>query len=353
MGVKILLGTNKGAFFLQSDAPREDWAIHGPFCDHWPINHVAGDGNGRIYAAGGSEWHGLDVWRTDDFGKSWARSGKGIDIEGETIDRVWSLACTAGSVFAGVRPAALFRSEDGGETWQHLKALSEHPSRGQWQPGGAGLTLHHIVPDPQDPARIWVGISTAGVFFTEDGGRSWEPRNHGTRADFMPEDQRYPEIGQCVHGIALAGNDILYQQNHCGMYRSDDAGKTWRSIEAGLPSSFGFPVSVHPRDAQTAWYIPMNGDSTGRYMPDAKAAVWRTRDGGATWHDMRSGLPQRHAYLTVLRQAMAVDSCESVGVYFGTASGTVFGSRDEGETWDVLAEHLPMITSVETITDEA
>jgi hypothetical protein len=212
--------------------------------------------------------------------------------------------------------------------------------------------LHSIVSDPADARRLWVGISSVGVFYTEDGGETWSPRNSGTRCDFLPEGERYPEFGQCVHNLTLAPgcSDRLYQQNHCGMYRSDDGGASWRSIENGLPSSFGFPVAAHPRDADTLFFLPLNGDTKGRYPPDASVAVWRSRDGGAHWADGRAGLPQSGAYFGVMRQALATDALDPAGVYFGTSNGSVYASRDEGETWECIARDLPAISSVETMT---
>ncbi|MFO0201776.1 MAG: WD40/YVTN/BNR-like repeat-containing protein, partial [Alphaproteobacteria bacterium] len=210
---------------------------------------------------------------------------------------------------------------------------------------------HHILPHPSDPRRLWVAISTGGVFATEDGGASWEPRNRGTRQDYAPEDQRYPEFGQCVHALAMAAGmpDRLYQQNHCGMYRSEDAGRHWTSIEAGLPSTFGFPAAAHPRDPDTLFLLPLNGDTAGRFVPDAAAAVWRTRDAGATWQALREGLPQRQAFFGVLRQAMATDTQTPAGLYFGTSSGSLYASADEGERFACIAQHLPTITSVEVL----
>ena len=333
---------------------RRQWTLRGPFCETWPMNHVVADPlTGTIYAGGGNEWFGPAVWKSTDLGETWTHSSEGLAYETgeEPVKAVWSLAARNGSLYAGVQPAGLFRSDDRGETWSHIEGLQNHPSREHWNPGGAGLILHSLVLHPHDEDRIWIGISAAGVFHSADGGRTWEPRNRGTRADFLPEGQNYPEFGQCVHCLVMAPgtDDRLYQQNHCGMYVSDDGGRTWDSIEAGLPSTFGFPAAAHPRDPDKLFLLPLNGDSAGRFVPDAKAAVWRTRDAGRNWQAMRDGLPQKNAYFGVLRQAMATDRLEPAGVYFGTSSGTLFASADEGESWTAIAEHLPTILSVETL----
>ena len=350
----ILLGTKKGAFILASDAQRRAFELRGPFCETWPLNHVIADpASDTIYGAGGNEWFGPAVWQSGDLGESWSHSSDGLAYaaEEEPIKTVWSLAPAGDALYAGVEPAGLFRSADGGRSWQHVAGLRDHPTRPHWQPGGAGLILHSLVTHPGDERQIWVGISSAGVFHSADGGRSWQPRNRGTRADYMPEGQKYPEVGQCVHCLVMApgGAGRLYQQNHCGMYRSDDGGRQWQSIEAGLPSSFGFPAAVHPRDPATLYLLPLNGDSAGRYVPDASAAVWRTRDGGASWQALREGLPQSNVFFGVLRQAMATDRLEPAGVYFGTNSGALYASADEGDSWRCIAQHLPLITSVETL----
>ncbi|MGA7326986.1 MAG: sialidase family protein [Rhodomicrobium sp.] len=355
--VHLLLGTKKGTFILDSDRSRRSWQLRGPFCQTWPINHVIADAEtGTIYAGGGNAWFGPAVWKSTDLGASWTHSSEGLAYaEGETpIASVWSLARGAGHrLYAGVEPAGLFQSEDGGESWSHVKGLRDHPSRPQWQPGGGGLILHSIVPHP-DGKAIWVAISAVGVFYSADGGETWETRNRGTRNDYLPEGQKYPEFGQCVHSVVLAAGeaDRLYQQNHCGMYRSDDGGREWRSIEAGLPSTFGFPAAAHPRDPDTLYLLPLNGDSIGRYVPDGKAAVWRTRDGGRTWEDCRSGLPQTNAFFGVLRQAMATDRLDPAGVYFGTGTGHLYASADEGSEWSCIAENMPPIYSVETFVSE-
>ena len=352
--VLVLIGTKKGAFILEGSPDRKSWDLRGPFCEAWPINHVVADpDSGAIYAGGGNAWFGPAVWKTTDFGRTWTHSSEGLAYEeGEKpISAVWSLAAKDGRLYAGVEPAGLFSSDDNGETWSHIAGLQKHPTRPEWQPGGAGLILHHILPHPEDDNQIWIGMSSVGVFHTADGGETWEPRNRGTRNDYMPEDQRYPEFGQCVHSLTLAAGmpDRLYQQNHCGMYRSDDGGKSWQSIEKGLPSTFGFPTAAHPRDPETLYLIPLNGDSKGRFVPDGKAAVWRTRDAGSHWEALRNGLPQENAFVGVLRQAMATDRLEPAGVYFGTNSGSLFASPDEGESWSSIADHLPQIHSVEVL----
>jgi photosystem II stability/assembly factor-like uncharacterized protein len=352
--VILLIGTKKGAFFMESDAARRSWRLRGPFCAASPVNHVVADSaTGTIYAGGGNEWFGPAVWKTADLGESWSHSSAGLAYdEGEQpVKSVWSLANGNGRLLAGVEPAGLFESHDGGENWRHLAGLRDHPSREQWMPGGGGLILHTIVAHPEDSNQIWVAISTAGVFHSADGGATWTPRNRGTRNDYVPEDQKYAEFGQCVHSLVMAPGlpDRLYQQNHCGMYRSLDGGRNWESIEAGLPSSFGFTATVHPRDPDTLYLIPLNGDSAGRFMPGASAAVWRTRDRGETWQPLRSGLPQEKAYFGVLRQAMATDNLEPAGIYFGTNNGQLFASSDEGGSWLCAAEYLPPVYSVEAL----
>lgn len=352
--VVLLLGTKKGAFVAEGDAGRRSWAIRGPFCEAWPINHAIADPvSGTIWAGGGNEWFGPAVWKSTDLGRTWAHSSEGLAYAPgeEPIKSVWSLAHRDGRLYAGVEPAGLFRSDDGGQSWEHVAGLRSHPSRPDWQPGGGGLILHAIVPHPADEKRVWVGISTGGVFHTADGGETWEPHNRGTRQDYAPEDQRYPEYGQCVHALVVAPGmpDRLYQQNHCGMYRSDDGGRSWTSIERGLPSSFGFPAVAHPRDPDTLYLLPLNGDSVGRYMPEGRTAVWRTRDRGETWEALRTGLPQEGAYFGVLRRAMAADPLEPAGIYFGTSSGALFASADEGDSWSCIGQHLPTILSVDTL----
>ncbi|KAA9006162.1 WD40/YVTN/BNR-like repeat-containing protein [Histidinibacterium aquaticum] len=351
--VDLLLGTSKGAFIIEGDEDRENWTIRGPFCDAWPINHMTYDPeSGAIYAAGGfGAFLGVDVWKTEDHGESWTRSGEGLAYDDDTaIDQVWSLGAGHGAIYAGVKPAGLFRSTDHGQTWSHVRGLSEHPTRPDWPPGGAGLTLHHILTDPESADRLWVGISSAGTFYSEDGGETWSTRNKGVKVlDWDTGEYTYPEFGNCVHGLSLGPSGTMYQQGHNGMFVSRDHGAEWTAIDDGLPSTFGFPVVAHPRAPDTAWFFPMNGDIKGRHCPDGKAAVWRTRDGGQTWEDLREGLPQEHCYFTVLRQAMATDGLEDIGLYFGTNSGSLYASRDGGDRWSCVARDLPLIYSVEAM----
>ena len=351
----VLLGTRKGGFILDGDAERRTWRVRGPLCEGWPINHLTADERtGTLHAGGRSVWYGPAVFRSDDLGATWTHSSEGLTYgdDGPKVKTVWNVTPVGESLFAGLDPAGLFRSADGGRTWEHVAGLTNHPTRSTWEGGFGGLCLHSIVPHPTDPQRMWVAISAVGTFATEDGGATWEPRNSGVRADFLPDP--YPVTGQCVHKLVMAPGmpDRLYQQNHCGTYRSDDAGLNWVSLDTGLPSTFGFPMVTHPTDPQTVFTIPLNGDDRGRYVPDGRTAVWRTHDAGITWTDLRDGLPQSDAYLTILREAMARDRLDPFGLYFGTTSGQVFASADEGETWREIASALPSISSVETLLVE-
>ena len=378
--VRVLAGTTKGLFVLTSTDGRKTWEVAGPLCNGWPINHALGDaGSGMLRAAGGGDWHGAGVWRSADGGATWELSqlSNGQMDEwlandpegaaylgltpsppapfGKTIKTLWSLGRVGNRLYAGAKPAGLYESSDGGESWSPVDGLNNHPSGPSWEPGGAGLVLHTILTDAARPERLWVGISAAGVFASEDGGATWERRNRLSNAA-ADHDHAHPgacghEIGYCVHNmVRVEGSDLIYQQNHHGVYRSQDGGRSWEDITAGLPSNFGFPVAVHPGDPQTLWVLPLNGDTKGRFPPDARAQVWRSRDGGASWQGLGQGLPEKNCFFTVLRQAMATDRMEAPGVYFGTNSGSVFASFDEGDEWHEIAQHLPTVLCVETVT---
>ncbi|MCC5973786.1 MAG: exo-alpha-sialidase [Rubellimicrobium sp.] len=376
----LLVGTTKGAFILDAAADRKRFDVRGPFCDGWPINHVASDPEtGMLWAGGGGDWHGAAVWRSADGGQTWElsrlTSGQMDDWAAEDPDfaerigwsdeptpfgkdfsQIWSLHFAHGVLYAGTKPAFLLASHDHGATWEKVDGLTDHPSRPDWHGGAAGLVLHSIVPDPGDARKMWVAISAAGIFATEDGGKTWDRRNRLSNADHVhhhdhPAAPRDGETGHCVHNLVRAPGqegDLLYQQNHHGVFRSHDGGRSWDDVTEGLPSTFGFPIAVHPRDPMRIWTLPLNGDMLGRYPPDASAAVWTSGDGGAHWDRRDEGLPTRNCYFTVLRQGMAVDRADPVGVYFGTNTGSVFASRDEGATWTEAARHLPAVLCVET-----
>ena len=378
--VTVLIGTTKGVFLLLGGAERAGWTVSGPHCDGWPINHVIGDPEtGTIWAGGGGDFTGAGVWMPPDGGESWSKTRltKGMMDDwaandpgfaemigwtdtplpfGDAFQQVWSLHHAHGTLYAGTKPAKLLASTDGGAQFAEVEALAGHPSARDWNPGAAGLVLHTLVSHPDDPGKLWVGISAAGVFATEDGGDSFERRNRLSNAEAC-EGHHHPaapsdgEVGHCVHNMMRAPGqgDLLYQQNHHGVWRSSDGGRSWDDVTAGLPSTFGFPIRVHPRDPQTIWTLPLNGDMAGRFPPDAACAVWRSRDGGDSWHPCRDGLPQEACFFTVLRQAMAGDRSDPAGVYFGTNSGSVFASLDEGDTWTEIARHLPTILSVEVL----
>ncbi|GAC1669187.1 MAG: exo-alpha-sialidase [Candidatus Limnocylindrales bacterium] len=350
----LLVGTRKGAFILDGGADRRAWAVSEPMCEGWPIHDLQWDpATGSIYAAGGSPWFGAAVFRSDDLGATWTHSSEGLTYgdDGPKIPAVWNVTPAHGSIYAGVEPAGLFRSDDGGATWSHVSALRDHPSRQNpgWQPGAGGLICHTIVPHPTDPARMWIAISAVGTFATEDGGASWEARNVGVSACFQPDP--HPETGQCVHKLVMAAGepDSLYQQNHCGVYRSRDAGRSWEDISAGLSSEFGFVMGTHPRDAATAWVVPLSHPEEGRYAPGGALAAWRTRDRGDHWERQDVGLPQDHAYVGVLREALSVDRGDPAGIYFGTSTGQLYGSTDEGASWQLVADNLPAIWGVQAI----
>ncbi len=381
----LLVGTTKGAFLLSSGPDRQDWSISGPHCDGWPINHIVGEAEtGTLWAAGGGDWPGAGVWSSTDQGESWQltklANGKFDDWLAKdpafaaemnmepappapftgVIDSVWVLSRSHGKLYAGSRPAELFVSHDDGASFEKVESISNHPTRDSWQPGGAGLVLHTIVPDPDVPEKLWLAISSAGVFATEDGGASWERRNRLANSEaagaHRHADGSLHEAGaetwHCVHNMVRAPGvtgDRMYQQNHNGVFRSPDGGRSWHEITEGLPSRFGFPIAVHPTDPDTLWVLPLNGDSAGRFPPDASAAVWKSTDGGETWADKRDGLPGKNCYFTVLRQSMTTDSQSPAGVYFGTNSGSIFASADEGESWREIASHLPTVLCVEVL----
>jgi hypothetical protein len=355
----LMVGTRKGLWIGRSDERRETWTWDGPHFDMQEVYSCMVDtrrGTPRLLAGAASSWIGPQVAYSEDLGATWD-SGPDGGIRfpadaGASVERVWQLQ--AGSdpdvVWAGTEPGAVFRSEDRGLTFHLERALWEHPHRTEWGAGFGGQAFHTLLPHPDDPASLTAAISTGGVYRTTDGGASWEPRNQGIRADFMPEDHRYPEFGQCVHKVARHPDrpERLYAQNHGGVYRSDDEGGSWTSIAEGLPSDFGFPVVVDPRDPDTVYVFPLSG-AEGRYPPGGHASVWRSRDAGDTWEALggadRDGLPNGF-FVGVMRDGMCVDDHDETGLYLGARNGSVWGSFDSGATWRELVRDLPDVMVV-------
>ena len=367
-GVRVLVGTRKGAFVLTSDAKRQRWDVSGPHFAGWEIYHVTGSSadSDRLYASQSSGWFGQVIQRSDDGGTTWQPAGNQFSYDGVPgthqwydgtphpweFARVWHLEPSLtdpDTVYAGVEDAALFRSIDGGQTWQELSGLRDHDSGSSWQPGAGGMCLHTIIQHPTDPGRIFVAISSAGVFRTDDAGKTWRPTNRGLRSEQIPDP--VAEVGHCVHRLAMHPSrpDVLFMQKHWDVMRSDDAGESWQEVSGDLPTDFGFPIAVHAHEPDTVYVVPIKSDSE-HYPPEGKLRVYRSRIGGHEWEPLTKGLPQNDCYVNVLRDAMAVDSLDSCGIYFGTTGGQVYASADAGDSWTPIVRDLPSVLSVEVQT---
>jgi photosystem II stability/assembly factor-like uncharacterized protein len=391
-GVRVLVGTRKGAFILTSDGKRERWDVKGPLFGGWEIYHLNGspaDPN-RIYVSQSSGFFGQIIQRSDDGGKSWyqpglkpgepttspqgtplADSNKFVyDTSAATgrpltthqwydgtqhpweFKRVWHLEPSLtdpDTVYAGVEDAALFRSTDGGKTWNELSALRGHPTGAQWAPGAGGMCLHTILLDPTNPKRIYTAISAAGAFRSDDGGAQWKPINRGLYSKYIPKPDA--EVGHCVHKIAMHPSrpNILFMQKHWDVMRSNDAGESWQEVSGNLPTDFGFPIAVHAHEPETIYVVPIKSDAE-HYPHDGRLRVYRSRKGGNDWEALTKGLPQRDCYVDVLRDSMAVDPLDSCGIYFGTTGGQVYASVDDGDSWNPIVRDLPPVVSVEAQT---
>jgi hypothetical protein len=366
--VRVLVGTRKGGFILTSDGKRKDWKVTGPLFGGWEIYHMKGspaDPN-RLYASQSSSWFGQVVQRSSDGGASWEPVGNEFAYDGipgthQWYDgtphpwefaRVWHFEPSGDdpdTVYAGVEDAALFRSNDGGRSWQELSGLREHDTGSSWAPGAGGMCLHTIILDPSRPERMFVAISAAGAFRTDDAGKTWRAINQGLRSEGIPDPNA--EVGHCVHRIAMhpARPDVLFMQKHWDVMRSDDAGETWREVSGNLPTDFGFPIDVHAHEPETIYVVPITSDSE-HYPPEGKLRVYRSRTGGEEWEPLTRGLPQADCYLNVLRDAMAVDRLDECGIYFGTSGGQVYASPDAGDSWAPIVRDLPPVLSVEVQT---
>jgi photosystem II stability/assembly factor-like uncharacterized protein len=367
-GVRVLAGTRKGAFVLTSDGKRKDWDISGPHFAGWEIYHLKGSpvDRNRLYASQSSGWFGQQIQRSNDGGKTWEPVGNKFTYDGIPgthqwydgtphpweFKRVWHLEPSLtdpDTVYAGVEDAALFRSTDAGMTWEELSGLRGHGSGPRWQPGAGGMCLHTILLDPSDPDRIFIAISAAGAFRTDDGGKTWRPINRGLRSEHIPDPNA--EVGHCVHKIAMHPSrpGVLFMQKHWDVMRSDDAGDNWQEVSGNLPTDFGFAIDVHAHEPETIYVVPIKSDSE-HYPLEGKLRVYRSRTGGNDWEALTNGLPQRDCYVNVLRDAMAVDSLDSCGVYFGTTGGQVYASVDAGDNWAPIVRDLPPVVSVEVQT---
>jgi hypothetical protein len=391
-GVRVLVGTRKGAFLLTSDGTRRRWDVSGPFFAGWEVYHVKGSpaDPDRLYASQTSGWFGQIIQRSDDGGKTWHQPGtpageptstpdgmpKGesnkfvYDTSPETgkpltthqwydgsqkpweFKRVWHLEPSLddpGTVYAGAEDAALFRSTDAGQTWHELAGLRGHGTGPRWQPGAGGMCLHTILLDPSDRARMYVAISAAGAFRSDDAGRTWKPINRGLHSQYIPEATA--EVGHCVHRIAMHPSrpNVLFMQKHWDVLRSDDAGESWREVSGNLPSDFGFVIDVHAHEPETIYVVPIKSDSE-HFPPEGRLRVYRSRTGGDAWEPLTEGLPQKDCYVNVLRDAMAVDALDPCGVYFGTTGGQVYASADAGQSWAPIVRDLPAVLSVEAQT---
>jgi photosystem II stability/assembly factor-like uncharacterized protein len=367
-GVRVLVGTRKGAFILTSDGKRERWDVNGPHFGGWEMYHLKAspaDPN-RLYASQTSGWFGQIMQRSSDGGKTWEAVGNKFEYDGVPgthqwydgtphpweFKRVWHLEPSLtdpDTVYAGVEDAAMFRTTDGGQTWHELKGLREHGSGKHWAPGAGGLGLHTILIDPTNPKRIFIAISAAGAFRTDDGGETWRPINKGLVSAQIPNPTA--EVGHCVHRIALHKSrpDTLFMQKHWDVMRTDDGGEQWRDVGGNLPSDFGFVIDVHAHEPETIYVVPIKSDSE-HYPPEGKLRVYRSRTGGNDWEALTKGLPQQDCYVNVLRDAMAVDALDKCGIYFGTTGGQVYGSADGGDTWNAIVRDLPAVLSVEVQT---
>jgi BNR/Asp-box repeat len=364
-GVRVLVGTRKGAFILTADGTRADWQVDGPHFGGWELYHVKGSPADpvRLYASQSTSWFGQLVQRSDDGGRTWQPAGNDFRYEGVPgthqwydgtphpweFARVWHFEPSLDdpdSLYAGVEDAALFVSQDGATTWQEVSGLREHGSGPAWQPGAGGMCLHTILLDPTDRDRMLVAISAAGVFGTTDAGKTWKPMNKGLHSEGIPDSDA--EVGHCVHRIAMHPSNprVLFMQKHWDVMRSDDGGESWQEVSGDLPSDFGFVIDVHTHEPETVYVVPIKSDSE-HYPPDGRLRVYRSRTGGNEWEALTEGLPQANCYVNVLRDAMAVDTLDPCGVYFGTTGGQVYASADNGDTWQPIVRDLPAVLSVE------